>query len=96
MESALETFRAQREAADQVHARVTEVAQLLEQLTRQVDAVAGNADLERPFDHDFFRAFRARTGRVFARRRKGDQTSRDLAHVRLRNAPSLRLTSVRG
>jgi hypothetical protein len=45
MESALDTFRAQREAAEQVHARLTEVAQLLEQLTRQVDAVAGNADL---------------------------------------------------
>jgi hypothetical protein len=45
MQSALDTFRAQREAADQVHARLTEVAQLLDQLTRQVDAVAGNADL---------------------------------------------------
>ncbi len=45
MQSALDAFRAQREAADQVHARLTEVAQLLEQLTRQVDAVAGNADL---------------------------------------------------
>jgi hypothetical protein len=45
MESALDTFRAQREAADHVHVRLTEVAQLLEQLTRQVDAVAGNADL---------------------------------------------------
>jgi hypothetical protein len=45
MESALETFRAQREAADRVHVRLTEVAQLLEQLTRQVDAVAGNAEL---------------------------------------------------
>lgn len=45
MQNALDTFRAQREAADQVHARLTEVAQLLEQLTRQVDAVTGNADL---------------------------------------------------
>jgi len=45
MENALDTFRAQREAADQVHARLSEVAQLLEKLTRQVDAVAGNADL---------------------------------------------------
>ncbi len=44
MQSALDTFRAQREAADQVHARLTEVAQLLEQLTRQVDAIAGNED----------------------------------------------------
>ena len=45
MQNALDTFRAQREAADQVHARLTEVAQLLEQLTKQVDAVAGNAEL---------------------------------------------------
>jgi hypothetical protein len=45
MESSLDTFRAQREAADQVHTRLTEVTQLLEQLTKQVDAVAGNADL---------------------------------------------------
>jgi hypothetical protein len=45
MNNALDTFRAQREAADQVLARLTEVAQLLEQLTKQVDAVAGNADL---------------------------------------------------
>ena len=45
MQSALDAFRAQREAADQVHARLTEVAQLLEQLTKQVDAVAGNAEL---------------------------------------------------
>ena len=45
MQSALDAFRAQRAAADHVHARLTEVAQLLEQLTRQVDAVAGNADL---------------------------------------------------
>src|SRR5215470_1020673 len=45
MQTALDAFRAQREAADQVHARLTEVAELLEQLTKQVDAVAGNADL---------------------------------------------------
>ena len=45
MESSLDTFRAQREAADQVHARLTEVSQLLNQVQSQVDAVAGNADL---------------------------------------------------
>ena len=45
MQNALDAFRAQREAADQVHARLTEVAQLLERLTKQVDAVAGNAEL---------------------------------------------------
>jgi hypothetical protein len=42
MHSALDAFRAQREAADQVYARLIEVARLLEQLTKQVDAVAGN------------------------------------------------------
>jgi hypothetical protein len=46
MQTALDAFRAQREAADQVHVRLTEVARLLEQLTKQVDAVAGNADLQ--------------------------------------------------
>jgi len=45
MQSSLDTFRAQREAADQVHARLADVALLLEQLAKQVDAVAGNVDL---------------------------------------------------
>lgn len=45
MESSLDTFRAQREAADQVHARLIEVSDLLKQVQGQVDAVAGNADL---------------------------------------------------
>src|SRR5688572_15592342 len=45
MQNALDAFRAQREAADQVHERLTEVAQLLDQLTKQVDAVANNGDL---------------------------------------------------
>ena len=45
MQSALDAFRAQREAADQVHARLGEVAALLEHLTRQVDAIADNAEL---------------------------------------------------
>jgi hypothetical protein len=44
MPSALDAFRAQRDAADQVHARLTEVAQLLERLTRQVDVVASNPE----------------------------------------------------
>jgi hypothetical protein len=45
VQNALDTFRAQREAADQVHARLTEVAQLLARLTKQVDAIAANAEL---------------------------------------------------
>lgn len=52
MESALDIFRVQREAADQVHARLKEVALLLEQLTRQVDAVAGNEDLRAVLRHE--------------------------------------------
>jgi hypothetical protein len=45
MQSALDAFRAQREAADQVHTRLAETSQLLTQVQRQVDAVAGNQDL---------------------------------------------------
>jgi hypothetical protein len=45
MQTALDAFRAQREAADQVLARLSEVAALLEDLTTQVDAVAGNENL---------------------------------------------------
>jgi hypothetical protein len=45
MPNALDAFRAQREAADQVHARLTEVSQLLTEIRRQADAVAGNAEL---------------------------------------------------
>jgi hypothetical protein len=42
MPNALDMFRAQREAADQVHARLTEVATLLIQLQTQVNALATN------------------------------------------------------
>jgi hypothetical protein len=45
MPSALETFRAQREAVDQVHSRLTEVAELLRGLRTQVDAVANDQAL---------------------------------------------------
>ncbi len=45
MKSSLDTFRAQREAADQIHARLTEVSQVLKEVQSQVDAIAGNADL---------------------------------------------------
>lgn len=44
MPNALDAFRAQREAADQVHARLMEVSQLLGQLRTQVDSIAGNAE----------------------------------------------------
>jgi hypothetical protein len=45
MESALDAFRAQREAADQVQEQLVGVSQLLTELRIQVDAVAGNEDL---------------------------------------------------
>jgi len=40
MPTALDTFRAQRETADGVYARLTEVSQLLHQLRAQADALA--------------------------------------------------------
>ena len=45
MSGALDAFRAQQEAADRVHARLTEVARLLERLQAQADALARDADL---------------------------------------------------
>ena len=44
MSNALDAFRAQREAVEQVHARLTEVGELLRALQGQVDAVAQNPD----------------------------------------------------
>jgi hypothetical protein len=46
MPTALDTFRAQREAADGVYARLTEVSQLLHQLRGQADALARNDELQ--------------------------------------------------
>ena len=40
MSNALDAFRAQREAVEQVHARLTDVAQLVQALRVQIDAVA--------------------------------------------------------
>lgn len=45
MPTALDTFRAQREAADGVYARLTEVAQLLHHLRGQADALARSDEL---------------------------------------------------
>jgi hypothetical protein len=45
MPNALDTFRAQREAADHVYARLTEITDLLARLQSQVDAVTANAEL---------------------------------------------------
>lgn len=45
MPSALDVFREQREAAEQLHTRVQEISALLEQLRQQVNSVALNEDL---------------------------------------------------
>lgn len=47
MQSALDTFRAQREAADHVYARLAEVSQLLHQLRGQADALARDDELQK-------------------------------------------------
>ena len=76
MPNALDTFRAQREAADQVHARLTEVAVLLDHLRTQVEAVAGNAELRAVLRDE--QAWLARTQDVLAnvRRFREQETSR--------------------
>jgi hypothetical protein len=45
MPNAIDMFRAQREAADAVYARLQEIAGLLAQVRKEVDLVASNADL---------------------------------------------------
>ena len=45
MPNAIDMFREQREAANQVHKRLTEVSVLLAQLDRQVEALTTNQDL---------------------------------------------------
>jgi len=45
MSSAIDVFREQREAADQVHARLTEISASLHQLRHQIDALALNDEL---------------------------------------------------
>ena len=46
--------RSQREAVNELRARLLEVTQLLEQLTRQVDAIAGNAELRAGAGYGWF------------------------------------------
>ena len=46
MSNALDTFRAQREAADGVYARLTEVSLLLRDLRRQADGLVQNSELQ--------------------------------------------------
>ena len=47
MASAIDVFREQREAADQVHERLMEISQLVGQLRQQVNALAMNEDLRK-------------------------------------------------
>lgn len=47
MASAIDVFREQREAADQVHERLTEISQLLGELRQQVNALALSEDLRK-------------------------------------------------
>lgn len=46
MPTAIDTFRAQREAADGVYVRLTEVSQLLRDLRGQADALVNNDELQ--------------------------------------------------
>ena len=64
MPNALDTFRAQREAADQLHTRLTEVAVLLNHLRTQVEAIAGNTELRAVLRDEH--AWLARTQNVLA------------------------------
>ena len=64
MPNALDTFRAQRQAADQVHERLTEVAVLLDRLRTEVEAVTGNAELRAVLRDE--QAWLARTQNVLA------------------------------
>ena|SRR2546427_1990027 len=45
MSTAIDVFREQREAADQVHARLTEISALLHQLRHQINALTLNDEL---------------------------------------------------
>jgi hypothetical protein len=52
MSSAIDVFREQREAADQVHARLTEISVLLDQLRHQINALAINDELRAVLRHE--------------------------------------------
>jgi len=47
MSSALDAFRAQKDAVEQIHARVTEMSDLLRTIQGQVESIAGNPTLRR-------------------------------------------------
>ena len=68
MSSALEAFRAQREAVEHVHARLGEVADLVRSLQSQIDAIVQNQAF-REFVHDE-RDLITRAARTFAEVRR--------------------------
>jgi hypothetical protein len=68
MPNSLDTFRAQREAVDQVHARLTDVAVLLDNLRTHVEAIAANPDLQAVLREE--QALLARTQDVLANVRR--------------------------
>lgn len=45
MSSAIDVFREQREAADQIHARVTEISEVLDRVRNQVNALVKDDEL---------------------------------------------------
>ncbi|HKV98217.1 MAG TPA: hypothetical protein VJN96_00265 [Vicinamibacterales bacterium] len=47
MSSALDAFRAQKEAVEQIHARLTDMSDLLRTINGQVEAIAANPTLHR-------------------------------------------------
>jgi hypothetical protein len=52
MPSALDTFRAQREAAEGIHGCLQQIAELLMRLRQEADAIAHNDDLRAVFQRE--------------------------------------------
>lgn len=66
MANALDAFRAQREAAEQIHARLTETSGLLQSLREQVGALTRDRDLAALLERerDWLRRFEDATAEV--------------------------------
>jgi hypothetical protein len=52
MPSAIDTFRAQREAAEGIHGCLQQIAELLTRLRQEADAIAHNGDLRAVFQRE--------------------------------------------
>jgi hypothetical protein len=72
MPSAIDVLREQREAADQVHERLTEISQLVGQLREQVNALAMNEELRKvlPEEHDWLASAQLALSQVRSFRRR--------------------------